>query len=132
MKPRFKIGDYVVVKAIYRAAYVDGRRELQREERIMNGWLARGWIVGLVRRAEGKIINGRLLVTSTRLLWKIALSLMNTPLEAHDADVELLAVAGGAVAPALGGGRLPLRLGAAWPRGPGGRWLPKAAQAGVP
>lgn len=150
MKPRFRIGDYVNIKARIQTAYVyrgetrDCHKVLQRLEL----WPpVSGWIVGAARRFEGVINPGwsdhdgeytpaDLGVTGSKLLWKVARSMTNTPLEAADEDVALVASSGLTYLPC------PLQLGTpwatagwspedqrkemkAWPRDKKGRWLKK-------
>jgi hypothetical protein len=154
-KPRFQPGDYVEARAVCAPAYdEDGsKRTLERREETV-----RGWIVGAVWRYEGMREGGvsypddegyerpYLAVTGSRLLWKIARSLTNLPVEALEADVDLLAQAGSKVSPALGERvpSCPLRRTSpwavteggwtaakqreemrAWPRDANGHWLPK-------
>jgi hypothetical protein len=141
MKPRFNIGDYVEVRAVTLVAYGSTvehpalTRQLQRE---MLSTPTRGWIVGAVRRFEGSIgpaeydsdegLTGRPFLTTTgsKLLWRIAQSLMNVPIEAADADVDLLALAGSSVSPAKAEHvpTCPLRCGTPWSSLGLGGWSP--------
>jgi hypothetical protein len=110
-KLRFRIGDYVEVLATtvtvrnYRdPAHKHERRrglykELKRDKLFEP---VRGWIVGAIRRFEGEVQSptgggtedyepGYLGVTNSKLLWKVAQSMTNVPLEVADEDVVLVA-----------------------------------------
>jgi len=137
MKPRFRIGDYVEVRAVTRTARVlrsndrsgtTGLPAGTTYDRTCHKALKRevltkplqGWIVGAVLRFEGVInpggsdsdgeyIQSYLGVTSSKLLWKVARSMTNTPVEAADRDVELLTTCATPWIPGY-----PMRLGTAW------------------
>lgn len=104
MKAKFRFGDLVQVRAVAVAEYVheskgdswvgESRREIVSqglEEPIQ------GWIVGAAVRREGRLVaaksfseRGRLISTGSKLVWKVAQSMMNTPIEALDDDVWLV------------------------------------------
>lgn len=113
MKPRFRIGDYVEVKAITlseRGSKPQTEDDLRRWKvpvcikvlkRVALTKPIRGWIVGAVRRFEGTVNppygkgedyeDGYLSVSGSKLLWKVAQSLTNIPREVADEDVTLVA-----------------------------------------
>lgn len=168
LRHSFRIGDYVRVVATTKTVYDEKpsksgtpetpgafgwpvtRKKLHRSP--VNPAIE-GWIVGAVRRFEGRVFScgsegdpepGRLARENSKLLWKIARSMTNVPVEAADTDVELLAQAGSAVSPALAERvpPCPMRLGtpwdpaywspedqrkemAKWPRDAKGHWLKK-------
>ena len=151
-KLRFRIGDYVEVKATICTSYnrsTDRGPVLKTLHRDSLGHKPiRGWIVGMVRRFEGEVSSptgddreeykaGYLGVTGSKLLWKIAQSMTNKPFEVSNEDVELVKIGEYIKRPVC-----PLRLGApwgtagwspedqrkemkAWPRNEKGHWLKK-------
>ena len=121
-RPRFRIGDLVRVNEIA----VPHRTVNGGERTIYHTKLSPpvdGWIVGASRRFSGKIkgyyskgyYDGEgdapyLERTGSVLVWKVARSLMNVPLEATFAGLTLLSPASNVMMP-----RCPLRLGEKWP-----------------
>jgi hypothetical protein len=113
MPLRFHIGDYVEVKATMVTERSYGKinsakpwgqshtyyKKLKRKELVAP---LRGWIVGAVRRHEGYIEGEHsedrdqpyFVHTKSALLWKVAQSMMNTPMEAAEADIAMMVCAG--------------------------------------
>jgi hypothetical protein len=147
-KPRFRIGDYVAVSAVTEST-IEAQEPLcvRKLSKSKLDEPVRGWIVGMIRRFEGKIHpscskgedyeGGYLGVTGSKLLWKVTRSMMGKPMEVADEDVCLA----GASSPAELF-NCPLKLGTpwgmagwspedqrkemkAWPRDEKGRWLKK-------
>jgi len=142
-KPKFEIGQWVRAKAVCAMVYTElknrkSNRIVERTERIVEGQ-----IVGVVWRPKGQYEPGwgksggllgyedyepaYLKVKGTVKLWKIAVSMMNRPVEAMEQDIE----------PIDREGTVPMRLpvefdeahrrwlreeSKTWPRDERGRW----------